>query len=320
METRKLGNSDVQITPIILGTWQAGKSQWVGIEDEKIIGAIQAALDAGITTIDTAEVYGSGHSEEIVGQAVKGKRDRTILATKVFANHLKYPQVIQACEASLKRLQTDYIDLYQIHWPAGAFNSEVVPIEETMRALDALKTAGKIRAIGVSNFSREQMAEAAQYGDIDSLQPPYSLFWRQIEQEEMPYCVEHNLTILAYSSLAQGLLTGKFGPDHRFEEGDVRRKNKLFHGEHYQRAQKALDKLRPIAEKYGCTLAQLSLAWLICQPNSTAIAGARNAEQATQNAKAGEIQLSDTDVAEIDAIGRMVTDHLDPNPVMWDFG
>jgi len=320
METRKLGNSDVQITPIILGTWQAGKSQWVGIEDEKIIEAIQASLDAGITTIDTAEVYGDGHSEEIVGQAVKGKRDRTILATKVFANHLKYPQVIEACEASLKRLQTDYIDLYQIHWPAGAFNSEKVPIEETMRALDALKTAGKIRAIGVSNFSQEQIAEAAQHGEIESLQPPYSLFWRQIEQEEMPYCVEHNLTILSYSSLAQGLLTGKFGPDHQFEEGDVRRKNKLFHGEHYQHAQQALDKLRPIAEKYDCTLAQLSLAWLIRQPNTTAIAGARNAEQATQNAKAGEIQLADADVAEIDAIGRIVTDHLDPNPVMWDFG
>lgn len=320
MKTRQLGNTDIQITPIILGTWQAGKSQWVGIEDEKIIEAIQAALDAGITTIDTAEVYGDGHSEEIVGQAVKGQRDRTILATKVFANHLEYPQVIEACEASLKRMQTDYIDLYQIHWPAGTFNSKVVPIEETMRALDALKTAGKIRAIGVSNFSRQQIAEAAQHGRIDSLQPPYSLFWRQVEQEEMPYCVEHNLTLLAYSSLAQGLLTGKFGPDHEFEEGDVRRKNKLFHGEHYQRAQTALEKLRPIAAKYDCTLAQLSLAWLIRQPNTTAIAGARNAEQATQNAKAGEIQLADADVAEIDAIGRIVTDHLDPNPVMWDFG
>ncbi|MEO1148192.1 MAG: aldo/keto reductase [Cyanobacteria bacterium J06638_22] len=320
METRKLGNSDVQITPIILGTWQTGKSQWVGIEDEQSIQAIQAALDAGITTIDTAEVYGSGHSEEIVGQAIKGKRDRAILATKVFANRLKYQQVIAACEASLKRLQTDYIDLYQIHWPSGAFNSEVVPIEETMSALDALQTAGLIRAIGVSNFSREQMAEAAQYGDIDSLQPPYSLFWRQVEQEEVPYCVENNLTILAYSSLAQGLLTGRFGSDHKFEDGDVRQKNKLFHGEHYQRAQTALEKLRPIAETYDCTLAQLSLAWLIRQPNTTAIVGARNAEQATQNAKAGEIQLSDADVAEIDAIGRIVTDHLDSNPVMWEFG
>lgn len=139
METRRLGTSDVNITPIIIGTWQAGKSMWVGIEDAETIKAIRQAFEAGITTIDTAEVYGNGHSEEIVAQAVSDVRDRAIYATKVFANHLKYDQVIQACEGSLKRLQTDYIDLYQIHWPAGSFKSEVVPIEETMTALNKLK-------------------------------------------------------------------------------------------------------------------------------------------------------------------------------------
>lgn len=316
---RLLGTSGIEITPIIVGTWQAGKSGWVGIEDAEVIQALRAAFDAGITTFDTAEVYGKGYSEQIVGQALAEVRDRVVIATKVFANHLKYQQVFDACEGSLKKLKTDYIDLYQIHWPTGAFNSEIVPIEETMRALNDLKQQGKIRAIGVSNFSRDQLAEAAQYGRIDSLQPPYNLFWRGIEQDAMPYCVENNISILAYSPLAQGLLTGKFGADHQFEEGDIRNKNKLFQGEHYQRAQQALAKLRPIADRNQCSMAQLALAWTIAQPQVNAIAGARNSDQAVQNAKAAEIQLSESDLAEIDAIGRTVTDHLDDNPVMWNF-
>jgi myo-inositol catabolism protein IolS len=314
-----LGNSGIEITPIIVGTWQAGKSGWVGIEDAEVIQALRAAFDAGITTFDTAEVYGNGYSEQIVGQALAEVRDRAVIATKVFANHLKYQQVIDACEGSLKNLKTDYIDLYQIHWPAGSFNNEVVPIEETMRALNDLKQQGKIRAIGASNFSRDQLAEAAQYGRIDSLQPPYNLFWRGIEQDAMPYCVENNISILAYSPLAQGLLTGKFRADHQFEEGDIRNKNKLFQGEHYQRDQQALAKLRPIADRNQCSMAQLALAWTIAQPQVSAIAGARNSDQAVQNAKAAEIQLSDSDLAEIDAIGRSVTNHLDDNPVMWNF-
>jgi aryl-alcohol dehydrogenase-like predicted oxidoreductase len=319
METRRLGTSDVEITPILMGTWQAGKKQWVGIEDAEIIKAIQAAFEAGITTVDTAEVYGNGHSEQIVAQALSDVRDQVTYATKVFANHLKYDQVIEACEGSLKNLKTDYLDLYQIHWPSGAFNSEVVPIEETMSALNQLKEQGKIRAIGVSNFSRTQLEEASQYGRIDSLQPPYSLFWRQVEKDAMPYCVENNISILAYSSLAQGLLTGKFERGHKFEEGDNRAKNKLFNGENYERAQQSLDKLRPIAERHQCSLSQLSLAWLIAQPQTHAIAGARNPEQASQNAKAADVKLSADELQEIDAIGRLVTNHLDENPVMWDW-
>ena len=319
MQTRKLGQSDVEITPILFGTWQAGKSGWVGIEDEAVIAAMQAALASGITAFDTAEVYGNGHSEQVVGQALADVRDRVVLATKVFANHLKYQQVIEACDRSLKNLQTDYIDLYQIHWPAGSFKSEMVPIAETMEALNALKQQGKIRAIGVSNFSRDQLAEAMQYGRIDSLQPPYNLFWRGVEQDLMPYCVEQNISIIAYSPLAQGLLTGRFGPDHQFEDGDVRAKNKLFKGEAYPRAQAALAQLRPIADRYGCTLGQLAIAWLIAQPQTSAIVGARKSEQATQNAQAANLQLTQADLDAIDAIGRTVTDHLDDNPVMWEF-
>jgi myo-inositol catabolism protein IolS len=205
MFKRSLGTSDVKITPILMGTWQAGKKMWVGVEDAETIQAIRAAFEAGITTIDTAEVYGEGHSEQIVAEALSDVREQVEYATKVFANHLKYDQVIEACNRSLKNLKTDYIDLYQIHWPSGSFNSEIVPIEETMSALNHLKEQGKIRSIGVSNFSRTQLEEAAQYGRVDSLQPPYSLFWRYVEKDAMPYCVENNISILAYSPLAQGL-------------------------------------------------------------------------------------------------------------------
>ncbi len=320
MEKRTLGTSEIQISPIIMGTWQAGKKMWVGVEDSEVIKGIRAAFDAGITTVDTAEVYGNGYSERIVAQALADVREQVVLATKVFANHLKYNQVIEACDRSLKNLNTDYIDLYQIHWPSGAFNSEIVPIEETMKALNKLKEDGKIRAIGVSNFSSKQIAEASQYGQIDSLQPPYSLFWRKIEKSEMPYCVENNISIIAYSPLAQGLLTGKFGPDHKFAEGDHRANNTLFSiKENYERVQTAIEKLRPIAEAKQCSMAQLAIAWLIAQPQTNAIVGARNAEQATANAKAADVKLSEDELAEIDAIGRIVTDNLDDRSVMWDF-
>jgi len=320
MEKRRLGKSDVEITPILMGTWQAGKKMWVGIEDADSIKAIRAAFEAGITTIDTAEVYGEGHSERIVAEALSDVRDSVEYATKVFANHLKYDQVIEACDRSLNNLKTDRIELYQIHWPSGSFNNEIVPIEETMSALNHLKEQGKIRAIGVSNFSRDQLEQAAKYGRIDSSQPPYSLFWRQVEKEAVPYCIENNISILAYSPLAQGLLTGKFDSGHKFDPQDNRAKNKLFQGENYERAQQALEKLRPIADRHQCTLAQLALAWLIAQPQTQAIAGARHPEQATANAQAASVKLSAAELQEIDAIGRIVTDHLDDSPVMWAWG
>jgi len=320
MKTRQLGKSDIQITPIIMGTWQAGKTDWVGIEDAEIIHGLQGAFDAGITTFDTAEDYGNGDSEKIIGQALAKVRDRVVYASKVWCTHLNYNQVIAACDRSLKNLRTDYIDLYQIHWPAGSFGSEIVPISETMAALNDLKQQGKIRAIGVSNFSAAQIAEAAEYGQIDSFQPPYSLFWRQIELAEMPYCVANQITIMAYSSLAQGLLTGKFGPDHQFALGDNRLDNKLFADrETYQRVQQALTKLRPIAASCQCSLAQLALAWVISQPQTCAIAGARNPQQVRSNAQASDLELSPNQLAEISAIGRIVTDYLEPSPIMWNW-
>lgn len=319
MNSRTLGKSDVKISPVIMGTWQAGKTGWVGIEDDQVVAAIRAGYEAGITTVDTAEVYGDGYSEKLVAKALSDVRDSATYATKAFANHLSADKLTEACENSLKRLETDRIDLYQIHWPAGSFKSEQVPIEETMGALVKLKAQGKIRAIGVSNFSQVQLEEALQYGRIDSIQPPYSLFWRQVEQEIMPFCEQENISILAYSSLAQGLLTGKFGPEHEFPADDVRSKNKLFKGEIYQSAQKAIAQLQPIAEQYKTSLGCLAIAWLTAQPQTGAIVGARNAQQAKENAKAAALEISQADLDKIDEIGRTVTDQLDENPVMWNF-
>ena len=319
MEKRRLGLSDVQITPIIMGTWQAGKKMWVGIDDNEIAGALRAAFDAGITTFDTAEEYGWGHSERTLGKALHPFRKEAVIATKVFANHLKYDQVIGSCHRSLNRLQTDVIDIYQIHWPSGSWGTENVPVEETMRALNDLKAQGKIRAIGVSNFSRKQLEEASKYGRIESLQPPYSLFWRQVESDALPFCRENDISVLSYSPMSQGILTGKFKPGHQFAKGDHRARNRLFQKEHFERVQEALARLRPIAERRGVTLGQLALSWVIAQPGTAAIAGARNTAQAVQNAAAADVRLSREDLEEMETVSRSVTDHLDDNPVLWSF-
>ena len=319
MRTLNLGKTDIAITPVIMGTWQAGKQMWHGIEDTQTIKAMRAAFDAGITTFDTATVYGSGHSERIVAEALGSVRHEAVYATKVFPNKLAYDKLIASCEQSLRDLNTDYIDLYQIHWPAGAFGSKKVPIEESMRALDDLKQQGKIRAIGVSNFNREQIAEASEFGRIDSLQPPYSLLWRHTEEDALPWCRENKVTILAYSPMAQGILTGKFGANPIFEKGDHRSANRLFQPPHWDRIQDALKKLEPIAQRHDATLGQLALAWVMAGENSCAIAGARNAEQVKQNAGAADISLTEEDLQEMDGISKTVTDHIDDNPVLWNF-
>jgi myo-inositol catabolism protein IolS len=317
VEMRNLGNSSIRIAPILMGTWQAGKTMWTGIDDAETQKAIRAAYDAGINAFDTAEVYGNGHSERILGKALSDVRDKVVLATKVFSNHLKYEQVIKACERSLKNLRTDYIDLYQIHWPPGSFGHVAVSIEETLKAFGDLTKQGKIRAIGVSNFNRHQLEAAAQCAPVVSLQNPYSLFWRHIEKDAAPFCRQNGLSILAYSPLSQGLLTGKFGPHHRFEKGDHRSSNRLFHPPLVNHAQAALERLKPIAAGKGITIGQLALAWIISQPNTCAIAGARNPVQSVQNAAAARIRLSAEELQTLDEISDSVTRHLDDNPVLW---
>jgi aryl-alcohol dehydrogenase-like predicted oxidoreductase len=302
-----------------MGMWQAGKEMWTGIDDAETKKALRAAVDAGINAFDTAEMYGKGHSERLLAAATAGVRDRVVYMTKVFPNHLARDQVVAACDRSLKNLKTDRIDLFQIHWPSGTWGARPVPIEETMGALEQLKAAGKIRAVGVSNFARAELEEAARFGRIDSLQPPYSLFWRHLEQDALPYCEANDITVLAYSPMAQGLLTGKFGPQHRFEAGDHRAKHRLMQPEHYARVQHALERLKPVAESNGLTLAQLALAWVISRPAVCAVAGARSAAQVVENAAAAGVVLSEGDLAEMETISRSVTARIDDNPVQWNF-
>lgn len=317
MNYRPLGKTSIRISAIVFGGWQAGKEDWVGVDDAQSIAAMRAAFDVGVTTFDTAEAYGGGHSERILAAALGSRRKELVIASKVSWEHLRREQVIKACERSLANLKTDWIDLYQIHWPAGSFGSPRVPIEETMGALLELERQGKIRAIGVSNFNRAQLEAAAAVGRIESLQPPYSLFWRQVEREALPWCVEHEASVIAYSPLAQGLLAGRFGAGHRFAPGDNRADNKLFQGDNFRRSLAALDRLRPLAAARGLTLGQLALAWLIAQPRTVAAVGARTQQQAIENAAAGDVKLEERELRAIDEIGRTVTDPLGDDPLMW---
>ena len=314
----KLGNTEIEISPIILGTWQAGKNMWVGINDSDSIKTIRASIDAGVSTIDTAAIYGDGHSETIIGKAIDGiPREKIQILTKVFPTDLAYQAVITSCENSLRRLKTDHVELLQIHWPSGTYGSAVVPIEETLKAFVRLQNEGKIRAIGVSNFSEEQIAEAQRYAPIASNQPPYSLFWPQSEQYAIRYSQQENISSLAYSALAQGLLTGKFGADHQFEKADNRSTNVLVRPEHFAHVQTAITQLTDYARAKNISLPHLALAWVTSQDNCAAIAGARNQEQALANAAALTVTFNKSEILELNEIAKTVTEHLDANPVQW---
>lgn len=302
MRTLELRHSGLVLSRIIAGGWQAGRDLWVGIDDRETVAAFEAALDAGITTFDTAEDYGAGHSERMLARALGHRRGEIVLATKVSWDHLRADQVVEACERSLRNLGTDVIDLYQIHWPAGSFGSERVPLEETMEALVRLREAGKIRAIGVSNFDLPRLRQACALGPVDSLQPAYSLLWRHAERELVPFCRAHGVAVLAYSPLAQGLLTGKIGPDHAVQEGDNRRDNRLFQPPLRARAHAVVEAMRPLAAARGITLAQLALAWVAGQPDTAAIAGARTSAQVRENALAGDLVLEPELRARLDAL------------------
>lgn len=320
MEKRQLGRSGLEVTVLTMGCWQAGGAQWTNTDDESSIAAIRAAFEGGINFFDTAEGYGNGHSEKIVAQALEGHRDDVLIATKVGPGNYTADKVRDSCAKSLERLQTDHIDLYQLHWPTGQWGTSVVPIEETMGAMLELQKEGKIRAIGLSNYNSQQIEEALHVGRVDSLQPPYSLFWRPFEANgTVDTCIKHDIGIIAYSPMAQGLLTGKFNKDNKPGEGDNRAGNALFKGETYDKALAAVDSLKPIAEKYGVSTGHLSLQWLIGQPGLTSvIVGARNAEQVSDNVKAASFKISEEDRAEIDRIGRTVTDTLGEDQTnMW---
>ncbi|MBS7563769.1 aldo/keto reductase [Mucilaginibacter sp. Bleaf8] len=317
MEYRKLGDTDLQVSAITFGAWAAGGWMWGGNDDQEAIGAMKAAYDQGITSIDTAPVYGQGKSEELVGQAIKDlPRDKVQILTKYgmrwdiakgtfgFKSQdndgkdidvYKYAakdSIIQECENSLKRLGTDYIDLYQIHWP-----DETTPIDETMEAILRLQEQGKIRQAGVSNYSVQQMQEAEKTIKLASNQVPFSMVKRDIEQDLVPYCIENNKAILAYSPMERGLLTGKMKAGQQFGEGDHRASLKYFKDENIERTNAFLQKIKPLADEKNATLGQLVIRWTIERPGITiALVGARNAEQATQNAKAIDVKLSQEEI------------------------
>ena len=319
MESRQLGTSELEITPIVLGTWALGGWLWGGTEQNQAIDAITAALDAGVNCIDTAPLYGFGLSETLVGEAIKGRRDRVLIATKCgmvwderkgttpffdtkqndgtpisVKRCLRKRSIIEECDASLQRLETDVIDLYQCHWPDPG-----TPFEDAADALATLKDQGKIRAFGVSNFTVEDIEEALSLGaSVASNQPKYSLLSREIERDVLPFCLANNIASLAYSPMEMGLLTGRIGMDHLFQGDDTRPSRPWFLPENRSRVLQALDQIKPVAEKYEISLAQLSVAWIHHQPGITAaLVGARTPDQARSNALAGQVTLTPDDIA-----------------------
>ena len=317
MEYRKLGNSDLSVSAITYGAWAIGGWMWGGTERKDAVAAIKTSYELGVTSIDTAPAYGQGLSEEIVGEAIKGiPRDKVQVLTKYglrwdsqdgeffFAskdnggkdvNMYRYAgkdSVIYECENSLRRLGTDYIDLYQIHW-----NDPTTPIEETMEAVSRLIEQGKVRYAGVCNYNVEQMKQAEKVLSLVSNQVPFSIINRHIEDEIVPYFIKSNKSILAYSPLQKGLLTGKIKPGYKFNEGDHRAEDSYFTTENINRVNTFLDKLKPLAEGKKATLAQLVIRWTIDRPGITiALVGARNAKQAEQNAKAINVRLTKEEI------------------------
>jgi aryl-alcohol dehydrogenase-like predicted oxidoreductase len=324
MERKKLGNSNVTVTPIAFGAWAIGGWMWGGAEESAALRAIRASYDSGITTIDTAPVYGFGKSEKLVAQAMEGvQRDKYEILTKFGLNwetaegqfyfdthdngkslkiyrYAGKERVIKECEDNLRRLKTDYIDLLQIHWP-----DPTTPIAETMNAVSKLIEQGKIRAAGVCNYNVIQVEDALKTVNIVSNQVPYSMINRGIENDVVPQALEKGMSILPYSPLQRGLLTGKIKSGHKFNDGDTREGSKFYTPENIERADILLQKLKPIADTYGATLSQLVINWTTRQPAMDCVlVGARNERQVNENVKALDFKLSDDVLKKInEAIG-----------------
>jgi aryl-alcohol dehydrogenase-like predicted oxidoreductase len=320
MELKTLGNSNIKVSPLAFGAWAIGGWMWGGAEENAALRAIKASLEVGMTTIDTAPVYGFGKSEELIGKAlVDTPRDQYQILTKFGMNWesqegeyffdttdnkgkpvkmYKFSgrkKVKEECEKSLTRLKTDYIDLLQIHWPDAT-----TPIAETMEAVAELIQEGKVLAAGVCNYNVEQVEEALKTLEIASNQVPYSMVNRDIEKDIMPQAVMKNISILPYSPLQRGLLTGKIKPNHSFSEGDTREGNRHYTPENIERANALLQKIKPIADAHSATLAQLVINWTLHRPAmGCVLVGARNEQQVKDNAKALDFRLSEEEMKEI---------------------
>ena len=309
MELRTLGASRLEVSIVSLGTWGMGGdvSAWGPVDDNESIGTIQRALELGVNLIDTAPTYGAGHSEEIVGKAIRGRRESVLVATKCGpvpfgrqpsapAGSLTRDNVVRECEASLRRLQTDYIDVYYCHCP-----DPETPISETMSALRLLLEQGTIRAIGLSNYSCEEVASAREFGPVHCLQPAFSMLQRRASDDLLPFCVEHDVATLAHSTLARGLLTGKFSKGSRI--AGIRVADPEFIGARYRRNLVRIAKLAEIAAKYGKTVAQLAVQWVIRHHGvASAVVGAKRPSQIVENVGAAGWRLDPEDLTAIDAV------------------
>jgi aryl-alcohol dehydrogenase-like predicted oxidoreductase len=322
MEYTTLGKSTVKVTRLTFGAWAIGGWMWGGADRKDALKALHKSLDLGITTIDTAPVYGFGLSEEIVGEAVKGVRKEVQILTKYgliwdkkigkfyfnsndnegkpvsLYRYAGKESVINECEKSLKRLRTDYIDLLQIHW-----SDPTTPIRETMEAMEILIKSGKIRAAGVCNYDLEDTKTSASFINLASNQVPYSMLKRDIEKDIVPWCIENNVSILAYSPLQRGLLTGKFKKGHHFNQGDTRPDTPYYKDSNIKRTNDLLEKLKPLANDRNVTLSQLVLRWTMQMHGiTTVLAGARNLAQIQENAGALNFNLEKEEMELINSL------------------
>jgi aryl-alcohol dehydrogenase-like predicted oxidoreductase len=321
MEQIKIGTSGLTTSRIGLGTWAIGGWMWGGTDDAQSIATIRSAVERGVTLIDTAPVYGFGHSEEIVGKALAegSLRDKVQIATKVgvgwtnggaLYRDSRPARIRKEVEDSLRRLQTDVIDLYQVHWP-----DLETPIDETARTLEDLHRAGKIRAIGVSNYSPEQMDTFRAVADLEAVQSPYNLFEREIDADVLPYAKRTELTVLSYGALCRGLLSGRMTIQSKFQGDDLRKVDPKFQGDRFRQYLSAVDELRKLAhERFGKSVLALAVRWVLDQGPTIALWGARNPSQLDP---VGEIEGWHIDAAtkaEIDAIlKRCISDPVSPS-------
>lgn len=305
MQYTIMGKTDIEISTITFGCWELGNDgRWSFTSDENNIAVLRRAFDRGVTTFDSAEGYGDGHSERIVARALSGIRNHCVLATKVSPSHLKSDDVIRAAENSLRNLGTDYIDLYYIHWP-----NDDIPLAETLGAFARLREQGKIRAIGVSNFSLAQLQAAMAITRIDAVQLEYSLLQRAPEEAGiLAYCQEQEIAFASYSSLAKGLLTGAYHLGKaRVSPEDFRAERRLFLPEHLQKETPLIHLLRDIAQAHEVSIAQVSLAWLLARPGmTTAIVGTQNLRHLDDNLASADLTLPAAELERLDAVSAEV--------------
>ena len=319
MDYRTLGETDLKVPVVSFGAWAISGWMWGGGDDAAALAALRKGIDLGITCIDTAPGYGMGHSERLVGQAIKGRRNEVIVATKcglrwdleegmaffptvtpegkpcTIYRNLRPNSIRCECDQSLERLGVDVIDLYQCHWPDPTSN-----LDDTMDTLLDLQRQGKIRAIGLSNFSVDQIKQCMKKGVVASDQPKYNPLERDVEKDILPFCADNHIGVLAYSPLAQGLMTGKVTVDREFKGDDVRQHHPWYTPENRKRVLHMLEKIKPLADGHNATLAQVAINWVVSQRGITsALVGARNERQVIENAGAGNFKLSNDEVATI---------------------